>query len=99
MGKKNKKKGSKKSKSLPVAVMAPLAYVGYEQIVKPIMKKDFNNLAQNLTGFNPSDQTFNGYELLQTYGAPVVGVFVHKGAERIGLNNYVRRVTMGYLSI
>jgi len=96
--KKGKKKASKKL-NIPVAIAAPLVYMGMTQVAKPIMAGDYKLLAINMTGFDPESQKFNFNELKQTYGPLAIGVVMHKGANRFGVNNYVRKATMGFLSI
>jgi len=88
--------GSRKAKSIPVAIAAPLAYIGAD-IAKLGMNGDWKSVGYVMTGVK--DGKFDGGRVLATYGPTMAGVVVHKVANKVGLNNYVRRATMGYLSI
>jgi len=96
---KRKRGGSRKAKSIPVAIAVPMLAVGMSQVAKPAMAGDWNTVALNLTGYNSNERKFHFNELTQTYGPLAAGWIVHKVAARTGINNYVRRATMGYLSI
>lgn len=93
-----KRRSSGKAKAIPVALAAPLADVGF-RVGKALMSGDTNKAALYLTGYSPIDQAFSAPEFLRTYGSLGVGIVVHKVANKTGLNNYVRRATMGFLSI
>ena len=93
---KKRRGGSRKAKSIPIAVAAPLAYIGAD-IAKLGMAGDWKSVGYVMTGVK--DGKFDGGRVVATYGPTMVGVVVHKVANKVGLNNYVRRATMGYLSI
>lgn len=92
-----KKRRASRSKSIPLSIMAPLAYIAMERIYPAAKKGDFNQVNQALTGY--SNGHFYPLAVTTTYGPLVVGIVAHKIANRVGVNNMVRRATMGYLSI
>jgi len=94
-----KKKGrrSGKSKSIPLAVVAPLVAIGYEA-GKDIMAGNMAELKWDLVAVN-AEGKFSGQKALQIYGPLAAGVVIHKVANKVGVNNIVRRASMGYLSI
>ena len=91
-----KKRRSAKAKAIPLAVMVPLAYIGYD-VGKKMLAGQFNDAAYIMTGYK--DGSFNPGRLAATYGPTVAGAVVHKVANKFGVNNMVRRATMGWLSI
>ena len=94
-----KRGGSRKAKSIPVAVAAPMVYIGYREF-KNASSGHMDNVVENLTGYNPERGSFNLMTPIKaTYGPMVAGVIGHKIANKVGLNNYIRRATMGYLSL
>ena len=92
-----KRRSSGKSKSIPLAIVAPLAYTGYEMVTQ-FMGGNKAMPQYMLTGVN-ANGVFNSGRLVQTYAPILAGVVVHKVAQRVGVNNIVRKATMGYLSI
>lgn len=96
---KKKRGGSRKAKSIPLAIAVPIGVMGITQIVKPGMAGDWNTVTKNVTGYDMAGQKFYPRELIQSYAPIAAGWVVHKVAARTGINNYVRRATMGYLSL
>jgi len=94
---KRKRGGSRKAKSIPIAVAAPLVMVGAEA-AKFGMSGDWKNVGYIFTGVDASGN-FQGSRVVRTYLPIGAGIVVHKVANRVGVNNIVRRATMGYLSI
>jgi len=94
-----KRGGSRKAKSIPISIAVPLVAVGYTQVVVPAMQKNTREVVKNLTGYDISANKFVPSEMVATYAPLAAGWLVHKVAGRTGINNHVRRATMGYLSI
>jgi len=80
--------------------MAPLAGQAYMSAVSsgPIQNK-INNFTLNTTGVDFVNGKFSAKEAVPFWIAMGAGVVVHKVANRVGVNNYVRRATMGWLSL
>ena len=102
MARKSKRRGGRRAKSIPIAVVAPLIAPAVMNSVPKLMAGDFKgfaaSLAQEYTGVNP-DGSFNAKQIGQWVIPTLIGVVVHKGANKMGVNAHVRRLTMGYLSI
>lgn len=94
---KRKRGGSRKAKSIPIAVAAPMVAVGAEA-AGYAMKGEWNNFKYVFTGVD-SNGDFKGSRVVRTYGPMAVGIVVHKVANKSGVNNIVRRATMGFFSI
>jgi hypothetical protein len=92
-----KRGGSRKAKSIPIAVAAPLIMVGAEAASFG-MKGDWKNVGYIFTGVDASGK-FQGSRVARTYLPMAAGIVVHKVANKVGVNNIVRRATMGFLSI
>lgn len=94
---KKKKSYSRKAKSIPVAVAAPMIMVGAEA-AKYAMAGQWSNVGYIFTGVD-ANGGFQGSRILRTYGPMGAGIVVHKVANKVGVNNIVRRATFGFLSI
>jgi len=87
-----KKKGGSRSKKMPLAIVAPMAVVGYGIAKDAMSGASGQNLAiAKLTGFDrgSSSDSFKPMMLVQTYGPVAAGVIVHKMAGRMGVNRYI----------
>lgn len=94
-----KRKGGK-SKSIPMAIVVPIAYVGLDayrsyglstQMLAKIMK--------STTGYDPAGKKFDAAAATPFWMGSLAGIVVHKVANKTGINKHVRKLTMGYLSI
>ena len=83
-GKKRRSGGSKK---VPIAVVGPIALLGY-QAAKFALAGDMNNAGYVLTGVN-SGGNFNMGRVIQSYTPIAAGIVVHKIASRAGVNRYI----------
>jgi len=100
MARKKMRRGGRRAKAIPIAVMAPLAGQAFMSatVSGPIQNK-LNNFALNTTGVDFVNGTYKMQEAVPFWGAMLAGVIVHKVANKVGVNNYVRRATGGYLSL
>lgn len=96
----SKRRGGRRAKSIPVAVMAPLAGQAYMSAVSagPIQNK-VNNFTIATTGVDFINNKISMKEAVPFWTAMLAGVIVHKASNKFGVNNYVRRATGGYLSL
>jgi hypothetical protein len=94
---KKKRGSSRKAKAIPVAVALPLAVAAVDTF-KYAQGGNWSSAAYVWTGVNKNGG-FDSSRVMQTYVPIAAGVVVHKVANRVGVNNFVRRVSMGYLSI
>lgn len=93
-----KRRSGGKAKSIPMAIVAPLAFDAV-LVGKTAMAGDWNGVGKIMTGYDAQAQSFNVNELLRTYAPLGIGIVVHKVANKTGVNSYVRRASMGFLSI
>ena len=86
-GKKRRSGGSKK---LPLAIVAPMAVVGYG-IAKDVMAGNNIMAVVKMTGFDTGSTSdrFKPQYLVGTYGPILAGAMVHKVAGRMGVNRYI----------
>ena len=93
------RKGGRKSKAIPVAPLLPIAYVGYRAATKdggiPEKLGVFSVLT---TGYDPRTNTFNVQAALPFWIGEVAAIVVHKVANKT-VNRYIRKASMGYLSL
>ena len=95
-----KRGGSRKAKSIPVAPIIPLAFVAFNSMNaagSPAAK--MNDFAARTIGYIPSSGDFVPSRAMPFWMGTIAGVVVHKAANKVGVNNYVRRATFGYLSL
>jgi len=95
-----RKKGrrSGKSKSIPLAIAVPVVVNGVI-VGKYLMAGDTKHAVNHITGFDMGSGKMEWSVLATTYGPIVAGAVIHKAANKFGVNNMVRRATMGYLSL
>ena len=95
-----KKARHHKAKSIPLAPIIPLAYVTMNALTSSgSAASKMNDFAANTIGYIPSSNTWAPSRAVPFWGATIAGVVVHKAANKVGLNSYVRRATFGYLSL
>lgn len=94
-----KKRGRARAKSIPMLPIAPLVAVAYTSMQYDGVENKMNMLIQKTTGVNIKDGSFNAARATPFWIAEGVGIIGHKAANKLGVNNYVRRMTFGYLSL
>jgi hypothetical protein len=52
-----------------------------------------------LTGYSITESKWHGGELVKGWAPVLMGVLAHKAANKLGVNRYVRKATMGFISI
>jgi len=100
MARRKAKRGGRRAKSIPIAPIIPgaVVLVRAAQSSGSIGAKA-NYLSMHLTGMNIDSGDFNASTAMPFWIGTVAGVVVHKAANKIGINNYVRRASMGFLSL
>jgi hypothetical protein len=95
-----KKARHHKAKSIPLAPIIPLAFVTFNALSQSgSAAAKMNDFSARTIGYIPSSGTFAPSRAVPFWGATIAGVIVHKAANKVGVNNYVRRATFGYLSL
>jgi len=100
MARKKMRRGGRRAKSIPIAPILPLAYVTANALMasgSPASK--MNSFVASTTGYIPSSGDFSASKAMPFWAGTIAGVVVHKAANKVGINNYVRRATFGYLSL
>jgi hypothetical protein len=101
MGKK-KKSGGRGKKSIPVLPIIPVVgatWGAYESGGKKLGMPFVNELSKNLIGLNISTGAFSFAEAAPFWLGEGVAIVGHMVANKTGINNHVRRATMGFLSL
>lgn len=97
---KRKRGGSRKAKSIAVAPIIPGAVVAIRAAQQSgSIGAKMNYASIHLTGFNMDTGKFVPQEALPFWAGTIAGVVVHKAATKTGVNNYMRKLTFGYLSL
>ena len=98
MARRRKKGFGKKSKSIPVAPLIPIAFVAYNAWKQPAWSDKLNGLSMWTTGYNAKSKTFNTADALPFWLGEIAAIVVHKVANKT-INKHIRKATMGYLSL
>lgn len=100
MARKGKRRGGRRAKSIPIAPIAPLAYVAMNSaMASGSAASKMNSFIAATTGYIPSSGDFSPSKAMPFWAGTIAGVVVHKAANKVGINNYVRKATFGYLSL
>jgi len=100
MARRKAKRGGRRAKSIPIAIAAPMAVPlirAYQQSGSYGAKAD--RLLRSVTGVSIDGKDFNVSDALPFWTAMGAGIIVHKVANKVGVNNYVRRMSFGYFSL
>jgi len=97
-----KRKGGKKSKAFPLLLMAPVipgfisAYNHRSEGAVQIIRGG----VYEISGVDVTGQLPIGYDkLYKTAGLTIVGLVGHKLANKAGINRWVKKATLGYISL
>lgn len=100
---KHKKKGYHRGKqSIPIMPVIPVVgavYGAYVSGGNKIGMGFVNELSKNLIGLNPTTGVFTFSEAAPFWLGEGVAIVGHMVANKTGINNHVRRATMGFLSL
>ena len=103
MRRKGKKKGSrgKKNRALPIAIVTPLIMPAVTNVLPKVMSGDMkgaiNSLALEYAGYD--GKSFRASQVAEWAIPTMVGYVLHKGANKVGINKWARKLTMGFLEI
>ena len=98
------KKGRKKSKSVAVAPLLPVLAVtasAWSESGGALGGAGSfqNRLMKSVTGYDPVAKSFSVDNGKAFWFGELAAVVVHKVATKTGVNNYIRKATMGYITI
>jgi len=92
--------GSRKAKSIPVAPLIPVAAVAINAMsFNGTASQKLNHLAIHTIGYDMEKGDFVPAAAVPFWAGEMVGIVVHKAANKMGVNNMVRRASFGYLSL
>ena len=91
-----KSRGSRKM-TMPLAVVAPVALLGYD-IATDVLGGQMDVAKAKLTGVT-SDGRFDPKVLVKYYGPILAGVVVHKAAGMFGVNRVIANARIPFIRI
>ena len=97
--KKGYHRGKKSIPILPIIPVVGAVYGGYISGGKKLGVEFVNELSKNLIGLNPSTGVFTFSEAMPFWLGEGVAIVGHMVANKTGINNHVRRATMGFMSL
>jgi hypothetical protein len=89
----------KKNHAIPVAPLLPLVGVIANDFKSGANAANMNTFTEDITGYNMTTGKFNIMQATPFWGAEIAGIVVHKVAAKVGVNRYVKKLTMGYLEL
>ena len=92
-----KKHHRRGSMTLPMAVVLPVAVLGFG-VAKSLAAGKTEDVMQGLTGFHPG-QAWNPQAMLPNYGPIAAGFIVHWIASKIGVNKMLGRAKVPVIRI
>ena len=95
-GRKSKRRGKMSIPVLPVAVLATSALSAWQP---GNLKGTANHFVEHWTGYNMDNGNFDYNQAKGYWLGAGVAIVVHKVANKVGVNSYIRRMTGGYLSL
>jgi len=98
MARKGRKSRKSSKMTLPVALVAPILFVGYENASLAMTGREGALQAMaNITGIDNGHLNMN--RLALTYGPVVAGAIIHKGAGYFGVNKALGRAKVPFLRV
>jgi hypothetical protein len=95
-----RKRRGRRQKSVSIALIVPPLGLAADQISKKgVTYSAAGGILAGMTGYDPTQQTFNADWAKPFWMGMVAAIVAHKVAEKVGVNKQVRKATMGYLSI
>jgi len=95
-----KRRAGKKNRAIPISIVAPLAMPAIQYVIPKAIAGDFkgamSSLALEYAGIDANNK-FHFNQVAEVAVPLLVGVVVHKAANRFGINKYARKASMGYL--
>lgn len=84
--------------TVPMAIVAPAAWVGY-RFLEPAVKGNMTLAVMQGTGYNFGTNSINKGAILDTYGPLLIGAVIHKGANYLGVNKALGRMKIPLLRV
>ena len=94
-----RKKGSRKTKSIAVLPVLPVAYAVWDSYkVHGLTGNMLGGVMMRVTGYNPILKEFKVDNAKAFWIGEGVAIIVHKVANKTGVNKYIRKLTGGWIS-
>lgn len=89
-----------KKKAISLAMALPPVGLVVDQVQrKGITYEAAGGILAGMTGYDPTQQTFNKDWAIPFWMGEVAGIVVHKVATKVGLNKSIKAMTGGWLQI
>jgi len=96
----SKKRGGRRAKSIAVLPVAPLAIVVGRTVTSGASPAGMiEGFVRDTTGYDKGAGKFNIDKAMPFWLGTGAAIIAHKVANKTGVNNYVRKMTFGYLSL
>lgn len=96
---KKRRGGSRKAKSIPIMPLIPIAGVLVEAMKYDSAQSKVATISKRLIGYDMINHKLELSAAVPFWAAEGVAIVGHKVANKTGVNNYVRRMSFGYLSL
>jgi len=96
-----KKKGYRKKSTLPLAIVAPMAYTGYQVAKAAMTPNNEVEVIERLTFYHKPTGTFRimGGRGMETYGPILAGAVIHKIANKLGVNRMLSSAGVPWIRV
>lgn len=87
-----------RSKAIPIAPLVPVGAVALNAYqTHGLSKNMLVYIGDRTTGYNADNGVFTAADAMPFWTGEIMGIIVHKVANKTGLNKYIRKATMGWL--
>jgi hypothetical protein len=95
-----KGRGRRSSKALPMLPAFAVAYPFFQSYKEKGLSVDMGtNLMYKFTGYHPEVSGWQPQIAAKTVGPIIVAVIGHKVAGKLGINRYVKKLSLGWLQL
>jgi len=97
---KGKKRGfGRKNRAVAVAPLLPLAAVVMNDFATGVNKANAVKFTEDIIGYNMLTGKYDIMQATPFWGASIAGIVIHKAAAKVGVNRFVKKMTMGFLEL
>jgi len=94
-----KRRGGHRAKAIPVMPLIPVVAVVAEAMKYSTTESKIATLSKRFIGYDYVNKDLELGSAVPFWTAELVAIVGHKVANKVGINNMVRRATFGYLSL
>jgi len=99
MARRKAKRGGRRAKSIPIMPLIPIAGVAVEAMKYDSAQSKIATVSKRLIGYDLINHKLELSAAVPFWVGEGVAIVGHKVANKTGINNYVRRMSFGYLSL